>query len=139
MKNLIIIILIAITSFGCSKNNDDPKTNIPGNLIGKWKLIEIYTNSGNGENYWVKTDTGKPYDIWYKENSEIVISSMSENCNTGTFVVSSDNKITYSFPCTGDSNVKIESLSETNLITDVTYIEYELNKYQKISDQNPII
>lgn len=59
---------------------------------------------------------------------------MSENCNTGTFVVSSDNKITYSFPCTEDSNVQIESLSETNLITDVTYIEYELNKYQKISD-----
>ncbi|WP_452222492.1 hypothetical protein [Lacinutrix salivirga] len=132
MKNLIYLFCLVL-SFSCSNNDDKPENNVPQELIGKWKLIEIYASDGNS-NSWVPYDSGESYDIWFKEDLGLVVSTMVEGCQIGSFSISSNNEIVYNLPCSEQSIIPIESLSETTLITDVTYIEYELNKYEKITE-----
>jgi len=133
MKNilLLLIVVLVLTTLSCSKDNEKPKNNIPAELVGKWKLTEKYTNSGGGEFNWVEVDTGMEYDIWLKENNDMTTNN--ENCRTGTYRVV-ENKINYNFPCFGESTIPIDSLSNTTLITNVSYIEYELNKYIKVNE-----
>ena len=130
-KKLYIILIIVSFILSCTKDNEEPKNNIPAELIGKWKLTEKNINYGGREFNWVEVDTGMEYDIWLKENKEVIMTTNNENCRTGTYRVV-ENKINFNFPCFGESTIPIDSLSNTTLITNVSYIEYELNKYIKI-------
>ena len=92
MKNLIYLFCLVL-SFSCSNKDDKPENNVPQELIGKWKLIEIYESDGNS-NSWVPYDSGESYDIWFKEDLGLVVSTMIEGCQIGSFSISS-NKITW--------------------------------------------
>lgn len=58
---------------------------------------------------------------------------MIEGCQIGSFSMSSNNEIIINLPCSEQSIIPIDSLTESILITNTTYMEYELSKYQKVS------
>ena len=133
MKNMILFIILVLTTVSCTKDSEDPKSNIPPELIGKWKITHHFSPSGSGlEGTWIEVNTGLEYDIWFKKSSEVIMKSLGENCEEGTFNVI-ENEINFKFPC-GESTIPIDSLSNTTLITNVSYIEYELNKYIKVNE-----
>lgn len=82
------------------------------------------------EGTWIELDRGLEYDIWFKNYSEVIMKLLGENCDEGTFNVI-ENEIYFKFPC-GESTIPIDSLSNTTLFTNVSYIEYDLNKFQKV-------
>jgi len=127
---MLIFLTLVLTTFSCTKDNEEPK-NIPPELIGKWKITHHFSPSGSGlEGTWIEVNTGLEQDIWFKKNGEIIMKSLGENCEEGTFNVM-ENEIHFKFPC-GESTLPIDSLSNTTLITNVSYIKYELNKYIKV-------
>ena len=121
-------------SLSCSKHDDKSQNNVPQELIGKWKIVEIYSTDGGSPTSWSPYDSGEVYDIWFKENSEFIVSNMIEGCQIGSFSMSSNDEIIIDLPCSEQSIIPIDSLSESILITNTTYIEYELSKYQKVSE-----
>lgn len=131
MKTLIYILLTLFLS-SCTKN-DTPENNVPPELIGKWKIVETYSSDGSS-NSWNSYDSGKIYDIWFKDGGETIVSNMIENCQVGIYSISKNNEIIIDLPCGEKSTIPIVSLTNTTLITDVTYIEYELTKYEKVPE-----
>jgi len=133
MKNLVYILYMML-SLSCSNNDDKSQNNVPHALFGKWKLIEIYSSDDGSQASWSPYDSGEVYDIWFKENSEFIVSNMIEDCQIGSFSMSSNDEIIIDLPCSEQSIIPIDSLSESILITNTTYIEYELSKYQRVSE-----
>ena len=131
MKTLIYFLLTIFVS-GCTKN-DDPENNVPPELIGKWKIVEIYSSDGSSAS-WKPHDSGQVYDLWFKNGGETIVSNMIENCQVGTFSISANDEIIINLPCSEKSTIPIVSLTNTNLVTNTTYIEYELTKYVKVTE-----
>ena len=77
MKNILLILLLIL--LGCSDDNEDPKNNIPAELIGKWKIVEKYTSEGGSNHIWSHYDSGRIYDKWFKNDGTYVLTYPSSN------------------------------------------------------------
>ena len=131
MKTIILIFSLFI--LGCSKN-DTPKedpNNIPQELIGKWKIVQVYETDGGSEPQWRDEDTGHSYDYWFKSNGTYV---KFDGISNGVYIINSGNYITL----TNVSSVTylIESISNDEIL--INYLNFEPLKYKyiKVSSEN---
>jgi len=128
MKNIFLILVIIF--LGCSESSEEPN-NIPNELIGKWKIDEIFTTEGGSPATWSSYDSGEIYDIWLKENGTYIDVNTDENCNNGTYIIT-ENQITFS-PCASLYPLTIEKLMKDTLILRDNFIpDIFKTKYLKI-------
>lgn len=119
---------------GCNKgSNDDPKSTIPPELIGKWKIVELYTSDGSNA-YWHVYDSGRVWDKWFKSDGTYLNTDtdLPIDCMSGNYTVN-NNYIQYSnSPCVPEEPVIIESLSNRELTIDGNFFEPIKTKYIKV-------
>ncbi len=132
MKIFLSILIPVILIASCTKNNEEgPQNYIPPDLIGKWKIFEVYYTSGSIDDMnWVEYDSGKVYDIWFK--SDGTFQGADVQCDDCTFIVSDDNNIFF-YP-NGDPNdpAQIRLLNSEYLTLWWKFIEGAGSKYRKI-------
>jgi hypothetical protein len=130
-----IILLFSLLVLGCSKN-DTPKgdpNNIPQELIGKWKIIEVYETDGASEPQWRNESTIYKYNIWFKNNGEYI---KNEGDSYGIYELENNN-LKYILTNTQNSQVVyIENLTTDNLIIDFLNFEPYKHKYIKVSSES---
>ncbi len=80
---------------GCS--NDDENIKEENSIVGTWKLIEIYNDTGDGSASWDSVENGYTYS--FSLNGEFTSTRFSE-CSTGNYSMNS-NKLTLDFNCDG--------------------------------------
>ena len=131
MKNLILTIILATITLSCSKSDNETQNNIPTELIGKWKVTSMYVAI---ENQWTNLDSNYEYDVWYKENSTVNFTESNSNCPITNYSIT-NNEIFYS-SCDGESEFPyiIESLTVSELVVIIPYIEGDKYKYKKITE-----
>lgn|SRR5690606_29975784 len=132
MKNLIYLLCLML-SFSCSNSDGKPENNVPQELIGKWKLIEIYSSDGTTSS-WSPYDSGEVYDIWFKENGTVIFIGNSENCMDASYSVTGNNIYYSNNPCTTEDPIFIEFLTESELILDLNSIEPHKSKFIKLNE-----
>lgn len=137
MKYIYILFIIATLTLSCSKSDNEPENNIPTELIGKWKAIEIYSTDGGSPATWSLYDSGLVYDIWFKSHGTYMLGRDSSNnleCKEGNYSVIG-NEITYSdSPCAPEVPVFIESLTAVELIIDGNFFEPSKTKYIRVTE-----
>ncbi|MGL1885571.1 MAG: hypothetical protein OCD76_03560 [Reichenbachiella sp.] len=101
-----IITLIIIMLSGCSNSDDEIKTE--QSIIGNWKLIEVYSDIGDGSGDWNSVENGYSYS--FSSNGEFTSTRFSE-CSSGTYTINSD-ELTLVFDCSGFTT-GIENPEET--------------------------
>lgn len=130
MKAFFLIFSLFI--LGCS-NDDTPKeepNNIPQQLIGKWKIVEVYETDGGSEPQWRNEDTGAIYDYWFKSNSTFL---QSDGIYNGTYTIDTSMKLT--FTTNSPNTVLIEQLTSSQLIIDFLNFEPYKHKYIKVNSR----
>lgn len=128
-----IILIISLFLLGCS-NNDNPNdelNNIPQELIGKWKITEVYETDGGSDPQWRDEDTGTTYDYWFKSDSSYL---KSDGIYEGTYVVDLDLNLILTINST--STLKIEQLTSNILIIDFLNFEPYKHKCIKVSSES---
>lgn len=128
MKKILFILLVIGISFSC--NNDDG-SNADVDLIGNWKLVEVYSDPGDGSGNFEAVDSEKTIEFkidgTLSANGELCV--LNSDANTpvnGTFSVSdftinTPNCLTLTFEQNGNA-----------LIISIPCIEPCLAKYRKI-------
>ena len=118
MKKIILILIISLTLFGCSKNEEStspiiPQTSVPAELIGSWKFVGIY-------NYFDIDQTDNPYIEYYDNgtvlhfNSNNTFSQDGEINSNGIYTVSVDSILTRFYSNNPNAqNVKIVTLNDS--------------------------
>lgn len=130
MKNLILLLTLSFVTLNCSKDDNNQKNNIPPELIGKWKAIEIYSTDGGSEPTWSNIVNGFSYTF---SNDNIVIrDNLQTGCNEGKFSLKNENTILFVFPCISYESF-IENNTNTLLILDTKNFEPLKYKFQKIN------
>lgn len=118
-------------SLSCSNNDEKSQNNVPQELIGKWKIVEVYSTDGGSPASWSPYDSEEVYDIWIKENNTYISEDNDENCKNGRFSLDND-QITF-HPCASEYPFTIEILTIDTLILRDNYIPDILKtKYSKI-------
>lgn len=134
MKNLLLILFIFFVTSNCyNSTNEDPKNTIPPELIGKWKIVELYTSDGSNS-YWHTYDSGREWDTWFKSDGTYTLSYpyTDPNCMGGTYSIL-ENDITFSDnPCTDGTPVTIEVLTENELQINSIFFEIYKSKSIKV-------
>lgn len=131
MKNFICLFCL-ILALSCSKSNDELKNNVPQELIGKWKIIEIYSSDGSNES-WSSYDSGESYDIWLKSDWSYLSSNSNEDCNNGSFSINNA-QITF-LPCASEYPLTIETITVDILVLRDNFTpEVYKTKYSKIAN-----
>ncbi|MBA6151620.1 lipocalin family protein [Gelidibacter maritimus] len=90
-----IISLIIIMLSGCNNSDDEIKTE--QSIIGNWKLIEVYSDVGDGSGDWNPVENGYTYS--FSSNGEFSSTRFPE-CSSGTYTINS-NELTLVFDCNG--------------------------------------
>lgn len=133
MKAMILIFSLFI--LGCS-SDDTPKketNNIPKELIGKWKIVEVYETDGGSEPQWRNENTIYEYNIWFKNNGEYI---KNEGDSYGIYELENNN-LKYILTSTQNSQtVHIENLTINSLIIDFLNFEPYKHKYMKVSSES---
>ena len=124
MKNMILILSMFFLITGCSeKETKQQETSI----YGTWKLIQVYSNIGNGENSWNEVDVGYTY-VMNIDNS--FVSTKYNECSSRKFEIdNAKNTLSFIFdclnfhPCVNQSNSCIEyfSFQGNKLILSASY------------------
>lgn len=99
MKKILkfgIISCLVLTMFGCS-NDDNESPLQEKSIIGTWKLIEIYNDSGDGNGRWNSVEDGYTYN--FSANGEFTSTRFSE-CGNGNYSIVS-NELSLDFDCEG--------------------------------------
>ncbi len=131
MKKLIIILMFSFSILGCTKDSDSENNNIPIELIGKWKAIEIYSTDGGSEPIW--RNYSDQFTYVFSNNNVTVRDNLQAGCNEGTFSIKNGNTIEFIFPCIS-YNSYIETNTNTLLILDTKNFEPLKYKFKKISE-----
>ena len=127
-----------IIGLSCSKDNiptiQESQSEIPSELIGKWKLVEVYSSVGGEPEEWRVDTSGFEYDIDYRINGSFIIPSVIEPCQEGIYSV--ENEIIFlTRDCgSGESSweYEIELLTNDTLIVITPHFELVKNKYVKV-------
>lgn len=128
MKNLILLLTLSFVTLNCSKSDSENQNNIPPELIGKWKVIEVYSTDGGSEPKWSSIVNGFSYTF---SNDNIVIrDNLQTGCNEGKFSLKNENTILFVFPCITYESF-IENNTNTLLILDTKNFEPLKYKFQK--------
>lgn len=134
MKTIILIFSLIIV--GCS--NDTPKeepNTIPEELIGKWKIVEVYETDGGSEPQWREYISSNDFHVWFKSDYQYENTDGDINCLTGTYSINND-ILKYQSVCGGMSVVSIELLENDLLIIDYLNFEPFKHKFIKVSLEN---
>jgi len=137
MKKIFLVLSILLIS--CSTQNDpiiEDISPIPPELIGKWKIVEVYESESGLNPIWRTYNSGNEYHVWFKEDNQYEKTDGVPTCLTGTYTVSKGNLLKYTNVCGGEQEVLIESLSWDTLIIDFQNFEAFKAKYFKISEEN---
>ena len=122
MRKILLTLIISLSLFGCSKNEESsspiiPQTKVPAKLIGSWKFVGIY-------NYFDIDQTDNPH-IEYYENGEVITFSSNSTFNqngeinyNGTFTITEDSVLKRFYNATNETNsfnyeVKIVTLNDS--------------------------
>ena len=89
MKRIFLYIVLAVSIISCSKDN----TSYEAELIGQWKLIEIYADPGDGSGTFQTVESDKivefrKYGTVLSNGSICMLSTESNNATSGTFSLS---------------------------------------------------
>lgn len=134
MKTKILIFSLFI--LGCSNNHtpyEEPK--IPQELIGKWKIVEVYETDGGSEPQWREYISSNDFHVWFKSNYQYENTDGDTNCLTGTYSII-NNVLKYQSICGGMSEVSIELLVDNLLIIDFLNFEPYKHKFIKVSSES---
>lgn len=101
MKPIVLIFISAFVVLGC--NNDDETQIQDNNIIGTWKLIEVYENDG-GVGEWTNVENGFTYTF---KNEGSFTSTRFPECSFGTYMIS-ESTLSLVFGCE-DFSAGIES------------------------------
>jgi len=133
MKNTLLLFLSFILVLSCS-NDDDKKTTSNSEIIGTWKLIEVYADPGDGSGDFVSVESDKV--ITFNTNGTInsnadlcILFSDSGALSSGTFS-ETEMTITIADCDTSPSTVFFE-IDGANLILSYVCIEGCQEKYSK--------
>lgn len=140
MKTVIYFIIFIFSLLSCSDNREEPVKNlfIPQQFLGKWKLTETKEYTSNGIWEWIPYESGKEYDVEYKNNGDFVTiasyQSQFSNCNYGKYYFLSDQKYFFSKSNCNTQEIKLEliSLNSTDLYMHDSYIEGITYHYVKV-------
>ncbi|NND78198.1 MAG: hypothetical protein HKN39_08445 [Flavobacteriales bacterium] len=80
MKNVFILITLSIILTGCEDDNFVPENEIP-ELIGEWKLIQVYNDPGDGSGDFVDVFQGKTV-TFFEDSTLISNGSLCNNSST---------------------------------------------------------
>jgi hypothetical protein len=130
MKAISLVFVLFI--LGCSNEqipNIEPN-NIPQELIGKWKIVEVYETDGASKPQWRNKNTGSIYDYWFKIDNSFL---QSDGIYEGTYSV--DSNMTLKLTINSSNSVKIETLNLDTLV--INYLNFEPFKYKfrKVSSE----
>ena len=105
MKNMILTLVTLFFATGCSEEEQKQRQLDTSSIFGTWQLIEFYSFSGlateDQENNWNKVDNG--YILELKPDRHFV-SNEFEECQEGTFTITSDESddyVTLKYGCEG--------------------------------------
>ena len=129
MKNILLI--LAIILLGCTKSSEELNNNIPPELIGKWKVVEIYSADGGSPASWSLIKNGFSYIFF--ENKKVIRDNLQADCIEGNFTIENDNIIYFTFSCISYESL-IENLTNNELIIDTQNFEPLKYKFLKIID-----
>ncbi|WP_159439336.1 lipocalin-like domain-containing protein [Tenacibaculum agarivorans] len=90
-----VLSLLAILLIGCS--SDSKNVEIENSIIGTWKLIEIYNDSGDGTGSWKPVENGYTYN--FSIDGQFTSTRFSE-CSSGNYTIDA-NQLTLDFDCNG--------------------------------------
>ena len=133
MKTIFLILIILL--FGCSESNQEEELNIPPELIGKWKQIEVFSTSGGDLGDWAPFDSGRAYDMWFKKDGTWISTDPTSPCIEGRYVISGDQMTILhnnSSLCVQVDPVTIERLTSNELIIDYNFWEPLKSKNLKV-------
>lgn len=131
MKNFALVLAFSFVTLGCTKDNNKIEKNIPTELIGKWKVIEIYSTDGGSEPEWIEIADGFSYT--FSNNYIVIRDNLQTGCNEGKFSIINENTIKFVFPCIS-YNSYIENNTDTLLILDTKNFEPLKYKFQKVTE-----
>jgi hypothetical protein len=127
------ILILSLFILGCS-NDDSPNeepSNTPQELIGKWKIVEVYETDGASEPQWRDENTGAIYDYWFKSDKSFM---QSDGIYEGNYTV--DSSLNLTLTINSSNTVKIEKFKSDSLIIDFLNFEPYKQKYIKISSES---
>lgn len=120
-------------SLSCSNNDDKFQNNVPQELIGKWKIVEMYSTDGGSPPSWSTYDSGEVYDIWFKNDwTYSSTSSANPDCINGEYSISENYLTLFNSACAPEEPLIVENLTENELVIDANFIEPYKSKYEKI-------
>jgi hypothetical protein len=136
MKNYMPLFVFIFVLFSCSNDDDNQMTTEP-ELIGNWKLIEVYADPGDGSGDFMAVDSNKTVNF----GTDNIISSngnlcfMSIESDSPTEGLYSEEEQTFSIADCGivpfSSSFQIV---DSNLIINYPCIEACQEKYVKIAN-----
>lgn len=130
MKKLLVVLFTGLLVLSCSKNSSNEVE-----LIGKWQLVEIYADPGDGSGTFETVESDK--EIEFLSNNTVVSNGalctmgMSSDQTTGSY----DPESSYIEPqdCSG-SNVRINyQIVDSKLQLRYMCIEACVEKYVKVN------
>ncbi|MBI9037124.1 MAG: hypothetical protein JEY97_03250 [Bacteroidales bacterium] len=130
MKKIIFLLGFAIIVFSCDKNNDKQ---VDSDLIGKWGLIEVLADPGDGSGTFHSVQSNKIIEFHddgtITSNGEICDMSIETNNSTSGAYSLIDSTIS-SNDCSNQMNISFEQNGST-LIINYPCIEPCRAKYEK--------
>jgi hypothetical protein len=110
----IIALGIFVTIVSCKKNNN-AEGPYNDSIIGKWKIIEVYADPGDGSGKFRKTDSKKSLEItsdsiFVKNGNVCNININTQREEKSSYVILSNNtrQVLKADICSTDLNIKVE-------------------------------
>ena len=138
MKNSILLSILILTLFSCSKSSEEQnkKETVTSPLTGKWQLIETKISSGGPVTQWTTVTNGF-IRVFNTDNT--YSTTEYTPCNTGSFSVDSS-VIQFNNSCnnaTIPNKFKILSNNDAELIlNNVNCTEECKQKFKKVLSSN---
>ncbi|WP_029209641.1 hypothetical protein [Aquimarina agarilytica] len=128
MRKIILIVFLIpfLFAFQC-ENEETPKTTTATTLLGKWQLIEILADPGDGSGTFQPIENGEV--IEFKNDNAISGLTGLDNCSNKATYSKTTNKITFA-NCDNTLSFKING---ENLFIYPPCFEACANKYKKIN------
>ncbi len=102
MKYYIVILFFVL--FACNKSSEQANK-----LIGKWKLIEIYNDPGDGNGVWLKASDENTYTYQFNNDNTFSKDGSNNDCD-GVYLIDYRLEQYYILTLTCHKNLEITSI-----------------------------